>query len=120
MKVNTEQLYQQGDQLRRVLNQVLDIQDEIGRVTAVLRTETVGEKFVPALLDARRETESRGRELDQLWRALHEIARCYEECENKVVEATEFSVYSGLAAEQALINLGTEEMPTLDWTPWEP
>ena len=91
MKVNTEALLQQSDNLRPVLNVLRDVREIVVQSDTVLQRENFGKDFHPALLDSARRLDLLTRDVSHLITGLEMISQRYMECEIRIAEHAEQS-----------------------------
>lgn len=92
MRVKTDELARQADELHSMAYRLNDIQDTVLRITRNLSLESVGEKFRPKLQLAARAIGERSDELRRMRVALNQIAQLYERCEMTVLDEADHAV----------------------------
>lgn len=128
MRVNTEELAGQADELRHLTARTSDIRDTILHITAVLSGESVTAEFRPILSRVCAKVEECGEDLRRLSDALYQISDAYAQTEHRVTEETEYAQNRRWWLEPGVILLPAMHvlydnrgpMDAVDWTPWDP
>ena len=89
MKVNTVELQNQASQMRDIVWRMMEIRQAMLRAGDRLMEESIGERFRPAIQAQADSVERLTSDVLQLRRALEQIARTYEDCENQIVDGAE-------------------------------
>lgn len=89
MKVNTQRLEEQANELREISYRMRAIQDSVLHTAQVLSRQQFGEQFRRPIRSAAGKVESRSDDLMKLSRALEQIARLYERTEQDIVDETQ-------------------------------
>lgn len=89
MRVNTDELQRQADELQAVASRMNDIQDSVLRIARNLGREQFGERFRYPLNSAAASVGKRSEELRRMRSALQQISRLYERTETGIVEEAE-------------------------------
>ena len=92
MKVNTDELNRQADQLRYIAYRLSDIEDSVLQISRSLSRERFGERFRMPLWQAARSIDNRSDELRRMTSALNQIARLYERTETGIVDEADHAV----------------------------
>lgn len=123
MRVNTEELQRQADELLRVAGRVNDIQDSVLRIARNLGREKFGEDFRTPLNGAAAALGRRSEDLRKMRGALQQISRLYERAEMNATDEAEHAAIHHRHSE-----IGSVSIPdiqggsgwSIDWTPWDP
>lgn len=89
MRVNTDELQRQADELQAVARRLNDIQDSVLRIARNLGREQFGERFRYPLNSAAASVGRRSEELRRMRSALRQISQLYERTETGIVEEAE-------------------------------
>lgn len=135
MRVNTDELQRQADELQAVARRINDIQDSVLRITRNLCREQFGERFRYPLNQAAASVGRRSEDLRRMRTALQQISRHYEVTETRITDEAEHAsvhyeqngigslpipdVFSGLVDPGIILGPGGVPPwigPQLDWT----
>ncbi|MBQ6832066.1 MAG: hypothetical protein IJO28_05465 [Oscillospiraceae bacterium] len=119
MKVNTDELYRQTLQFQPMVRKMSELSDGIQQIAKALSRESIGDDFLPVLQQAAARTEAQLMDLEKLRLALEQIAQCYTDCEDRILDRTEIpnmpSIVPGIWNFQ-----WTDVIAPMQWDPWDP
>ena len=121
MKVNTDELYRQTLQFQPMIRKMSEINEEIRAASRALNQESIGDDFLPVLQQAAARTEAQLMDLEKLRLALEQIAQCYADCEDKIIDRTENPALPSISNHllEFIRQQGQDAAP-LQWEPWDP
>lgn len=122
MKVDTNALRQYGEEMKPMINSILETRDAVHRVAVLMSEETIGEKMQPAFRKMDREIEDLAVDLINLREILETVVETYESTEDGITDKAEMSF--GFIIKQVTIpwwnilpQLGCIEIPQTESMP---
>lgn len=134
MKIQTDELNRQSEELRRITSRIYDVSETIRRVSRMLSRERFGEEFRPSLERMEQSVCERAEEISILSSALSQISQMYEQTETRILDEADAANIHFRPYDLRLIPFvprGRNDLSDLnwfsdfsgaeiDWTPWEP
>ena len=106
MRVDTDELDRQAEELRKIASRLDEIHDSVLRVARELRREAVGEGFYRPLRGSAISIADRIADVKKMRTALDQIGQLYDHSETMIVEETQ-----GAVIHHALQAVGRIDIP---------